>query len=514
MNVAPPTRWRLAIVLLIGALLRLPALQHELISDDEAIYDAMARVIRHGGVMYHDTVDHKPPGLAYTYAAVESLAREDRAQLMLVHLLGMLAALATALGLFAVARLMLPVSLTLWPPLLYLVISTAKQPADALAVNGELLMNVPSIFGVWAALAATRTSAKRRLVLDVVAGALVGIATLYKYQAGVTIIALGVLFVCRPIRLKEVALRIGACAFGFVLPLVAVAGYFHARGALGDALQWGIMFNRHYIAQHSTFTWVLRRFAFQVVGVLLPGGLLYWGASRGLQGIVRGDAYASADIVDGHAFLVAWCALATAVVGLGGRFFGHYFLQAELPLSLAAAGPVAQLFRRAPRWCVVSLAAPALVFAVIATVPSWSDRCFEANAPDYEHIGAAVASRTHPDETIWVWGNAPQLYYAAHRRPGVRFSFCNYLTGLSPAMPSEYDPKLDPRSDAIQSAWQLVVEDLDRMKPVLVLDTAAARMKHYGKFPIRSFPTLSAYLSAHYRPEGEVSGVRFYRRIN
>jgi hypothetical protein len=46
----------------------------------------------------------------------------------------------------------------------------------------------------------------------------------------------------------------------------------------------------------------------------------------------------------------------------------------------------------------------------------------------------------------------------------------------------------------------------------LVLDTAAAGLKSYGKFPIAAFPPLADYLAAHYLPEGSISGVVLYRR--
>ncbi len=93
----------LALAVLACLATRLGALGRGALSDDEAIYDAMAREVAAGGVMYRDVVDHKPPGLTYTYAAVRRVTGEAGA-LAGVHLLGALAVIATCLSLFGVGR--------------------------------------------------------------------------------------------------------------------------------------------------------------------------------------------------------------------------------------------------------------------------------------------------------------------------------------------------------------------------------------------------------------------------
>ena len=157
---------------------------------------------------------------------------------------------------------------------------------------------------------------------------------------------------------------------------------------------------------------------------------------------------------------------------------------------------------------------PAGVFFLVAAVPEVTHKWVYMIDPDYDTVGRAAAAETGPLESIWVWGNVPQIYYSAERMPGVRFTFCNYLTGLSPGTRSEYAPSVDPRKNAVTSAWALVIEDLEQRRPTLVLDTAAADMKFYGKFPVASFPPLQSYLTAHYRAEKQVSGVVFYRRVD
>ena len=172
---------------LVAAVLHAPAFRYELISDDEAIYDAMAQVVTRGGVMYRDTVDHKPPGLVYSYAAVRSAFEHFGASfsevMAGVHLVGLLVTVATCAVLYRVGRYVLAERLWPWPPLLYALVSASNQPPDSLAVNGELLMNLPTVLAIWFALAAVSRKNPSRLLLYVAAGAMCGLAALYKYQA-------------------------------------------------------------------------------------------------------------------------------------------------------------------------------------------------------------------------------------------------------------------------------------------------------------------------------------------
>ena len=442
-----------------------------------------------------------------------------------VHVVGVLVVVLTCVTLHAIAREVLEPRLVALPPLLYAVASTAAVAPDSLAVNGELLMNLPTALAVLAALHAARNDrgAAARLGLEVAAGAFVGCAALYKYQAALVGLSLVVL----PLhgesgwraKLRGLVSRGLALGLGLGIPLLVTALYFWRRGALHEAIQWGVAFNAHYLKEGPDLSGAARRLAMQLLGVVLPSLLVYGGGLYGLALCVpRGDPRARRarqsllGVERGHALLVVWVLESIYSVTLGRRFFGHYFLQLTLVLSIVAAGPVARLWTRAPKSMVAALAAPALFFFVFAGLPGWSATYVYAVDPDYDALGRAVRRETEPSETIWVWGNVPQVYFAAERAPGVRFTFCNYLTGLSPGSRSENDPTYDSRSNAVPGAWDLVVHDLDANRPAVIVDTAAGGMKSYGKFPVRSFPTFAEYLAAHYRAVGTVDGAVLYRR--
>ena len=491
-------------------LLRGPAFRYGAISDDEAIYDTMAQEIVAGGVLYKHTVDHKPPGVVYTYAALESLSGNGRHRIAFVHLFGILVVLGTCFGLHFVGRQILSPPFEVVPPLLYAVISTTKVPYDALAVNGELLMNLPLIIAVGCSMQATHRRMSQALGLDVLSGLLISVAFLYKYQAGVLLCALPL--IALDSKDRRWRSRIFAWIIGFSIPIAGFAFYFYHAGALREAIHWGVAFNAQYIRSGVSALWATQRFARQCIGVIIPGLLLYVSAAITLARVIRGDN-CFVDVRRYRAFLVAWSVLSLLSVTIGGRYFGHYFLQPELPLSIAAAGPTARLFLE-KRWAFVSLlAVPALLFLLGASLPRTPGRWLDDDVIAYGRLGSELAARTNPSDSIWIWGNVPRLYYSANRRSGTRFTFCNYLTGLSPGTPSEYDARVDPSGPSEPQAWSQVLSDLTTRQPRLILDTAAAHWKSYGKFPIKRYPEFSRYLAEHYRNSGAIDGAIVYDRV-
>jgi hypothetical protein len=148
-------------------------------------------------------------------------------------------------------------------------------------------------------------------------------------------------------------------------------------------------------------------------------------------------------------------------------------------------------------------AVPAAVFALLATVAS--------GAPPYEAVAARIESLAPPSASMFVWGNSPQLYVAARRAMGTRFSFCNYMTGESPGTPTETGER-NADANILADSWTMLIDDLDRRRPLLFVDAAAAGWDGYEKFPVTRYPRLVAYLGMHYRKIDTVRGVVIYRR--
>jgi hypothetical protein len=323
--------------------------------------------------------------------------------------------------------------------------------------------------------------------------------------------------------IKRVLKRGPVWLLGLVFPVVVAAHYFKAHGVLVEFLQWGGLFNLRYISEGPDLIWALQRLGVQIAAVVLPSIAFYGAAIYGLFAISRkcfkSQATESSNILKDFALpgVLIWSIVSILCVAIGGRFFGHYFLQAELPLCLLAAAPLALAFQRAPKVVGASIAVPTAFFFAISLVPDATRALYDSSDPDWSLVGQAIEDQSKPDDTLFVWGNAPAVYHYSHRRMGTRFSFCNYLTGLSPGTRSEYDPKYQPAS--VNEAWPLLYQDLQNRKPTMILDTAAAGWKSYSKFGISRYPEFQAYLKAHYRPvtnrrPAALGGATLYRRID
>ena len=151
-------------------------------------------------------------------------------------------------------------------------------------------------------------------------------------------------------------------------------------------------------------------------------------------------------------------------------------------------------------------------FFALATVGRSVAADLDETEPPYDQVAARIAGLTTGDERIFVWGNSPQLYVLARRPMGTRFSFCNYLTGESPGTPTETG-RWDADSNQNPSTWQMLFADLERRRPALLVDAAAAGWNGYDKYPLARYPRLAAYVAEHYRPVEVRAGVVLYRRV-
>jgi hypothetical protein len=127
-------------------------------------------------------------------------------------------------------------------------------------------------------------------------------------------------------------------------------------------------------------------------------------------------------------------------------------------------------------------------------------------------VAARIAALTAPDARIFVWGHSPQLYILARRPMGARFCTGNFVTGESPGTPTETG-EWNADANQMPDAWEMLFADLERRRPALFVDAAAAGWDGYDKFPLARYPRLRAWVDQHYRQAEAPAGVVIYRRL-
>jgi hypothetical protein len=519
----------------LGLALRLPTFFRPLLSDDEAIYATTADALRRGDLLYRDVVDHKPPLIYHLYRAGFALCGSYDTQG--AHALVVLAVLLTAGLLLAIRRgegsACRPGEATVAAGL-FLVFSTTWHDYDALAANCELFLLLPQALAAWILLRDLRATARgaRGWALHLVVGALIGTSALLKYQ-GLTFLgaSIGMLLWWTALGRAPRASRFwavsrAACHLaGAAAPLALYLLACRAAGSAEAAIYW-LRFNFSYVGAGLTgpaaLARALRRTVLVGGAAQVPNALGIAGAvavARDVGRVLRrpgGSAAADAGApAPASVLALLWLASSAVALSAGGRFFGHYFHLVLPPLCLLAAPRFCRLWNGRPvnRLLLAALCAlPALLFLALATFARPLTARLDEREPPYAEVAAGIDRLTTPDERIFVWGNSPQLYVLSRRPMGTRFSSANFVTGESPGTPTETGARnADLNQDPVH--WQMLFDDLERRRPALLVDAAAAGWDGYGKYPLARYPRLRDYVDRHYRPVERDAGVTLYRRL-
>jgi 4-amino-4-deoxy-L-arabinose transferase-like glycosyltransferase len=458
--------WRFVLVVTaVAALTHLPGfVRTEVLNPDEAFLATQARVINDGGHLYRDVVDRKPPLVPYLYAATARITGSH--ELVWTRLLGVAAHVGTALLLAAIARRRWGATAAFGAALLYLVASVGLVVEDSQAANFEVFMLPPMC-------AAMLLADRRR---NAGAGVAVAVATLAKQVAATTLLPLAYL-AWRRERAAGV-LRVGAA---FVVPIAIAAAVF----GWSDFLFWVFTGTGSYLDPSGSW--------------MVAFGRGVWGSAMFLAANLGASLLVIAAWRRRRADLDLWLWLAAAAIGVasGLRFFGHYFLQLAPPFALLAAGSLASAKRSV--WMRTGLLGIAGVAVFLALAFTSHPKLLHP----YKRVAAAVDARTSANDHIFVWGQSPEVYWAADRLPATRFLTSGFLTGFGGGRSAQHVG----RQYAVDGAWEDFTSDLTLHPPALIVDASVGT-----SFSIDRFPEFADYVAAHYVRADEIDGVVLYTR--
>jgi len=156
------------------------------------------------------------------------------------------------------------------------------------------------------------------------------------------------------------------------------------------------------------------------------------------------------------------------------------------------------------------------VAIVVSAVLAWT---WQRIRPEFlrEHdvevaVGTYIRTHSSPDDRLFVWGNASEIYYFANRVMGTRFAFCNYHAGKIWGSWSYAVDAGDTSMFVVPRAWTELLEDLDRAPPAFIVDSAAGGIANFDRHPIGRYEELARRVARNYRLETVVDGVPIYRR--
>lgn len=439
-------------LILVGLVaVRLPSLAQPA-GADQGLYAYVGERILEGELPYRDAWDQKPPAIHATYALMFALWRDTA----VIAAADLVVAVLTALLLASLGRRLVPGTRAgEVAAVLFLLLS---NPAFA-RLGGARIRGQSEVFislAVAAALLLVWRSLERRVRRGgtnptaglVAAGALIGLAGLYKYNALVYLAPAALALLVWPHpgagSRRTLARDVAALLAGATLVVGVLLLVFGAAGALGDLYQATLVYNLKYSGETygglADFGRHLVTFPIQHARV----DSLWW-----LGGL--GTAVLLALGVRRPALLVvpAWVAVACLSIAVNGRRgLPQYFLQAGPPLALAAGIFLTMLWRSAGTWTrIVTVGLVATGVWRVTDVPKavastahdvsmiagridrrtylarfgepGSEQKYSALAVD--DLGRYLRETTHEDERVLVFGFSQGALVLAERKSASRF---------------------------------------------------------------------------------------------
>jgi len=500
-------------VVLVGVALRLPALFVSILNEDEALYSAGAAALATGEPLYQAVTDNKPPGIFWLYrAACELVGRYD---LRAIHALTLVWVLVAG-GLVArVAMLLVPIERRgpagLTASLLYFVYTTVQEPR-VLATQPEILFTLPLAGAAW--MLCRAEGSRSALAWTFGAGALSALATVLKLTA-ISFLASACLWfvVVRPLldRRRPALARVAALVAGFAAIWVIVWRILVSDAAWDDFLFWALRYNALVYVPGAGNWAKVGRFVIAFLPWMALWAVPWWLAVRLVVRSLRRRDIAMAGPVS---LLAVWTVAATLVICVGGRYFDQYFPAAVPPLAILAGASVGEL--GLPRWqrrlAGIGVAIPALLAALSGAFFEDSVALFDARRPSIRTLTTYIDGTTARSDRIFVWGMYPAIYVDSDRLAGSRWVGCQFLTGYGAfGLGRDLAPEIEDRAQA-PGGFDRLIDDLERRRPALFIDTAQAGLGHMRRYPLERYPRLSEYVRSTYRREVVVEGAVVYRR--
>jgi hypothetical protein len=527
---ASSSRTALAIAGLI-VVLRLPSILASHCIDDENIYAVVGGEIASGGLPYVSAIERKPPLLLFVYAAVQRVF--GIYNFVALHVVATLWALATMLGVYLATRAVFgsrgvsdgrdvansraesashtgtesPAAAAfahhagLAAALLYGIFLPFSVYRN-LAWNGEMLMNLPIAFAYALAFAPSRRPA--RLALHW-AGMLIALAALLKQPAAIALAPL-LIYVLLPsyranrgLSLAYSLLHALWLGLGFAVTIALNALLLAKLGILREAVFWSIT---HHDVPHGLFDPVFwERGSKGVLAFALACAPVCVGAFM----ILRRSSDRFAGRAAERSSLLALVACSAIGTAASGRFYPHYFIQLLLPLAILAGAWVAQLYAagrqaRPFAWVARWIGLSAFMFFVSHGLSFWQAR-------NLGPVATYIREHAGPDDRMFVWGQAPELYLEARCRPASRYVATFPLTGYVFASPIGQDPSIDTSDRIVPGSWETLARELTTRPPAFIVDADGAHPQ--PRYPIADYPFLREMLDEDYSlvmraPEGLV----------
>ena len=436
-RVQTPTRvaralWVLiAVTVAVFALLRLPYLSVPL-ERDEGEYAYIAQRIIEGDVPYRDAFDQKPPGVFLAYATAFLVLGQS---IESIHLLLYLWTAATALVLFFLVRRLCGDWEAGFAGLIFAVASVDPRLV-AKAANTEIFMLLPITASMFCLV---RGLAEPRARWWLACGALAAAACWFKQVAALNAVFVAVYAGAALFRREGAGASLRVLLWmvlGVALTSLPILLWFAFAGAWTSFVDAVFLHNLAYAQSRplldgleTALYWMRRQ---------TPSQAVFWALAALALLVPRWAEWRT------RRLLGFWFLASAAGVAVGFRFRPHYFIQWLPALAalggVAAGGVVQRLWDRSRGAGAIGTLSLAGLLIAPPVVANWeilraepdsiSRQIYTLNPfPESLEIADYIRRTSDADDTIYVVGSEPQIFFYARRRSATRYIFFYPLTG-------------------------------------------------------------------------------------
>lgn len=522
-----PSRREILVIVVVNLLLRLSTLFQTVVNIDEPQYAMFALRMISGDAPYTTMIGEKAFFLYLFYYVVLSLFGEFN--LIAVHAVTILWVSATAVTIYLILKQFADGKTAFSGALIYSLLTTMGD-FRMVSTDAETLMNLPLCLSV---LFFIKALTDRKDTAFLLTGLFVGVATHFRYQAGIQLAVYGTyLLIYEPLFLNRGRHRLKTF-LGNVRPLLLITLSFLALsftvfvllymlGSWDSYVYWTFKYELRYIKVGMETINALQKGTVRTLIIILSAFVVWFAAAETLVRSV-GPRRAPKIEVNIAALMSFMFFFGFLTVCLGERFAFRYYTQLFPPLAVLAAVSFPDnwcRFERIRQWNLAwkrwALIIPAFAFWSLRFFSPWIHEAVGEldYAPFQKEIGRYVMENTKPDDTIYVWGWGQGIYFYSKRHPATRFINSDFLTGRISGSPTAYDPSFDTSFNIVPGSWNMFMSDLNKYKPRYIIDTSPANIHDYGKYPIDKYPELKGYLDKHYRLEVRLHGVEIYKRVD
>ena len=508
---------------------------------DDLWWLTMGRVMGAGGALYRHAMDTKAPLFLYIFYWAD-LVGFGNIELGLTLLIWGFK-LATAALVYLLGRRFLGHGGGLLAGLLYIAGSLSIKCQISQSPNPEQFVLLPLALGLYFGLpqAPSRAAWRERFLAGLALGAAFG----FRPQLGLLLLPLGLagLWGRRLGRRRELALFVAeglALTAGFVLVVGLIALFFFLKGDLDLLILYVFDLQSAYVGEgFPPLGKILGTLFSRLLSLIYSSPFVWllalWGIGRACRKSSAADTALSATPAL-FRFLLLWQSAAFLTILPGFKLAHAYFGVLLLGNSLFAAAVAGPFLARAKPWtrrlALVGLVGPVLFFfgeswihaaywqglmpyestldyrvkgldhvpaqgpvsvAKIDKRDFLSGLIVYFNRPSEPDLSRLLRAKARPNDQLFVWGFAPELYYLSGLAPASRFYTSYHLTGQM-RDPSQH---FDLRAPAFRLIWKQAMDDLRHTRPRFIVDAVpGSRLDTLD--PVSAYPELQSLLNERY----------------